>query len=188
MVIVFLKLGIIRFQEIDLLSSLGKIIFQLSIEIRQFLESYFILLDLCEWCRQVGLQLSILTLELFKLTLHFLNLQLQLCVSRLHAFKVICKSLAFIIGILPILMLLSQLFLQWFDLGFQLSDLLVFIIDLVIGSIKFSLEFLDELVLRVDLVLETNDLLSQIMNLSGLTFVIKIKFILKFSQMGNFVQ
>jgi len=69
-------------------------------------------------------------------------------------------------------MLLSQLFLQLFDLGFQLSDLLVFIIDLVIGSIKFSLEFLDELVLRVDLVLETNDLLSQIMNLSGLTFVI----------------
>jgi len=69
-------------------------------------------------------------------------------------------------------MLLSQLFLQLFDLGFQLSDLLVFIIVLVIGSIKFSLEFLDELVLRVDLVLETNDLLSQIMNLSGLTFVI----------------
>ena len=69
-------------------------------------------------------------------------------------------------------MLLSQLFLQLFDLGFQLSNLLIFIIDLVIGSIKFSLQFLDELVLRVDLVLETNDLLSQIMNLSGLTFVI----------------
>ena len=71
--------------------------------------------------------------------------------------------------------------------AFELSNLLILIIDLVIGSFEFCSQLLNELVLGVDLVFKTNDLLPEIMDLGGLAFIVELKFILEFGEMGNFV-
>ena len=72
-VIVFLELGIVRFQDSNLFNSSCKIIFKLSIEIYKLLEGNLVLLKLSQRSSKVGLQLAILSLEFFKLALHFLN-------------------------------------------------------------------------------------------------------------------
>ncbi len=47
-------------------------------------------------------------------------------------------------------MLLPQVILELLDFGLELSNLLVFIVDLVVGRIKLCSQLLDELILVID--------------------------------------
>jgi len=84
--------------------------------------------------------------------------------------------------------LAPQLFLQGLDLALQARDLLVLVVNLRVGRLELGAEFLNELVLVGDPVLERDDLLSQLMVLVLGLLEGKVDLILQLGQMRNLVQ
>ena len=82
----------------------------------------------------------------------------------------------------------SQVIFELLDLGLESGDLLVLVIDLVVGGIEFCSQFLDELILIIDPVLKGNDGLSQSVHLIGQLLVQKIDLIFELGQMGDLVE
>ena len=85
-------------------------------------------------------------------------------------------------------MFLPQVVLELLDFGLELSNLLVFIVDLVVGRIKLCSQLLDELILVIDPVLEGDDGLPQVVDLVGQLLVEVVDLSLELGQVSDLVQ